>query len=165
MFIALKYLVRSAKLKLFEQICLQIEMHVYLQQKELVDFCKANKILVTAYSPLGSKGIDKLLQGAGVNRQIPDLMENPVVVEIANRLEKSPAQVLLRYLLELGVSIIPKSTNANRLRSNIDLFGFALTEDDRTKLAGLDANIRINDFAFFKGIQKHPEFPFEQMKY
>lgn len=44
----------------------QIEMHVYLQQKQLVAFCKTNNVLVTAYSPLGSKGIDKMLQGAGI---------------------------------------------------------------------------------------------------
>jgi alcohol dehydrogenase (NADP+) len=98
------------------------------------------------------------------SRQIPDLLDNPVVVEIATRIEKSPAQVLLRYLVELGVSVIPKSTNPNRLKSNLDLFGFELSADDKEKLAGLDANIRICDFAFFQGIQKHPEFPFEQMK-
>jgi alcohol dehydrogenase (NADP+) len=98
------------------------------------------------------------------SRTVPDLLDNPVVVEIATRIEKSPAQVLLRYLVELGVSVIPKSTNANRLRSNLDLFGFELSADDKAKLAGLDANIRICDFAFFQGIEKHPEFPFEQMK-
>ena len=73
-------------------------------------------------------------------------MENPEVVAIATAHEKSPAQILLRYLLELGVSAIPKSTNANRLKSNIDLFDFTLTDSDRTTLAGLDANIRICDF-------------------
>lgn len=98
------------------------------------------------------------------SRTVPDLMDNPVVVEIANRVEKSPAQVLLRYLVELGVSVIPKSTNANRLKSNLDLFGFELSADDMKKLADLDENIRINDFAFFKGVEKHPEFPFTQNK-
>lgn len=87
-------------------------------------------------------------------------MVNPKVVEVANRLEKSPAQILLRYLLDLGVSVIPKSTNANRLMSNIDLFNFELAEDDRAELAALDADIRICDFAFFPGIQKHAEFTF-----
>lgn len=91
-------------------------------------------------------------------------MENPVVVEIASRLGKSPAQILLRYLLELGVSAIPKSTNAIRLKSNIDLFEFSLSEDDKSVLADLDAHIRICDFAFFPGITKHPEFPFLDLK-
>lgn len=97
------------------------------------------------------------------SRVYPDLMENPQVVEIANRLGKSPAQILLRYLLDLGVSIIPKSTNVNRLKSNIDLFNFELTDSDRSELAALDANIRICDFAFFQGIDKHPEWPFAKM--
>jgi len=143
---------------------LQIEMHVYLQQKELVAFCKENNILVTAYSPLGSKGIDKMLQGMGFDRQVPDLMENPVVVDIASRLGKTPAQVLLRYLLELGVATIPKSTNASRLKSNIDVFNFELSDSDKSALTELDANIRICDFAFFQGIHKHPEFPFKKSK-
>ncbi|CRK88978.1 CLUMA_CG002511, isoform A [Clunio marinus] len=140
---------------------LQVEMHVYLQQKELVAYCKSKNILVTAYSPLGSKGIEKIMPAT---RKFPDLMDNPVVIKIATRDGKSPAQILLRYLIELGVSAIPKSTNANRLRQNIDLFNFALSQDDKSQLAGLDANIRVCDFAFFQGIEKHPEFPFEQMK-
>lgn len=91
-------------------------------------------------------------------------MENPVVVEIASRLGKTPAQILLRYLVELGVSVIPKSTNANRLKSNIDLFEFELSANDKSALTGLDDGIRICDFAFFPGIQKHPEFPFKDLK-
>lgn len=89
-------------------------------------------------------------------------MVNPEVVEIANRLGKSPAQILLRYLLDLGVSVIPKSTNPDRLKSNIDLFNFELSPTDIVTLGDLDANIRICDFSFFKGIQKHAEWPFER---
>lgn len=96
------------------------------------------------------------------SRKVPDLIENTVVVNIAERLRKSPAQILLKYLLTLGVAVIPKSTNLDRLRQNIALFGFELTADDRAALKGLDANIRVNDFKFFQGIEKHPEFPFEQ---
>lgn len=87
------------------------------------------------------------------------------MVEIASSHNKTPAQILLRYLLEIGVSTIPKSTNENRLKSNIDLFDFELTTQDRENLASLDANIRICDFAFLKGIERHQEFPFQQMKY
>lgn len=94
------------------------------------------------------------------SRELPDLLENAVIVDVANRIGKSPAQVLLRYLLELGVSVIPKSTNAGRLRSNIDLFGFTLSAGDKELIAALDANVRVVDFKFFKGIEKHPEFPF-----
>ncbi|XP_001656491.2 alcohol dehydrogenase [NADP(+)] [Aedes aegypti] len=134
---------------------LQIENHIYLQQPELVKFCKANGITVTAYSPLGSKGIEKLL-----GREVPDLLDNPVVKDIAEKLGKSPAQVLLRHLLQRGISTIPKSTNPTRLRDNIDLFGFEIDDSDMVRLNQLDQNIRICDFGFFPGITKHPEFPF-----
>ncbi|XP_053681219.1 1,5-anhydro-D-fructose reductase [Anopheles nili] len=134
---------------------LQIENHIYLQQNGLVKFCKANGITVTAYSPLGSKGIEKLLK-----RDVPDLLDNPVVKEVAQRNEKTAAQVLLRHLLQRGIAAIPKSTNAGRLRQNIALFDFELSDDDINQLNGLDQNIRICDFGFFPGITKHPEFPF-----
>lgn len=94
------------------------------------------------------------------SRELPNLLENAVIVDVANRIGKSPAQVLLRYLLELGVSVIPKSTNAGRLRSNIDLFDFTLSAEDKALIAALDANVRVVDFKFFAGIEKHPEFPF-----
>ncbi|XP_058813743.1 1,5-anhydro-D-fructose reductase [Topomyia yanbarensis] len=134
---------------------LQIENHIYLQQPELVKFCKANGISVTAYSPLGSRGIEKLL-----NREVPDLLDNPVVKEIAEKLGKTAAQVLLRHLLQRGISTIPKSTNPKRLRENIDLFDFDIEDSDMVRLNALDQNIRICDFGFFPGITKHPEFPF-----
>ncbi|XP_055616189.1 1,5-anhydro-D-fructose reductase [Toxorhynchites rutilus septentrionalis] len=134
---------------------LQIENHIYLQQPELVEFCKRNGITVTAYSPLGSKGIEQLL-----NRQVPDLLDNPVVKEIAQKLDKSAAQILLRHLLQRGISTIPKSTNSKRLRDNIDLFGFSIDDADMQRLNELDQNVRICDFGFFPGITKHPEFPF-----
>uniref|UniRef100_A0A8D8I3W9 Alcohol dehydrogenase [NADP(+)] n=1 Tax=Culex pipiens TaxID=7175 RepID=A0A8D8I3W9_CULPI len=134
---------------------LQIENHIYLQQPELVKFCKANGITVTAYSPLGSKGIEKLL-----NREVPDLLDNPAVKEIAAKLGRSCAQVLLRHLLQRGISTIPKSTNPRRLRENIALFDFELDDADMVRLNALDQSIRICDFAFFPGITKHPEFPF-----
>jgi diketogulonate reductase-like aldo/keto reductase len=85
------------------------------------------------------------------SREIPDLMENPVLKKIANHVNKSPAQVLLRYLLERGLSAIPKSTNFNRLKQNMDVFDFSLDADDMKALAELDQGVRVCDFAFFKG--------------
>lgn len=78
-------------------------------------------------------------------------MENPTVVAIAQRIGKTPAQVLLKWILERGVSAIPKSTNAGRLRQNLDVYDFVLTADDQTKLRGLDSGIRVCDFSFFHG--------------
>ncbi|XP_005186080.1 aldo-keto reductase family 1 member A1 [Musca domestica] len=139
---------------------LQIEHHVYLQQPELIDFCKTEGITVTAYSPLGSKGIANLNKMAGVERELPDLMDIPEVKEIAEAHGKTPAQVLLRWILDSGVAAIPKSTNAKRLKENLDIFDFNLTDEEMEKMKSLDANVRICDFKFFPGVDKHPEFPF-----
>jgi alcohol dehydrogenase (NADP+) len=84
-------------------------------------------------------------------REIPDLMENPVVKEIASKHNKSPAQVLLRHVLDRGLAPIPKSTNFNRLKQNMDVFDFQLDADDMKALGALDQGVRVCDFAFFKG--------------
>lgn len=140
-------------------VSLQIELHVYLQQKELVDFCKENSVVVTAYAPLGSKGIASINKQAGVDRQLPDLMDNSEVVRIAQKHKKTPAQVLIRWILQRDVATIPKSTNPVRLRQNLDVFDFTLSQDDMEALSKLDSNVRVCDFAFFKGVEQHPEFP------
>lgn len=82
---------------------------------------------------------------------MPDLLDNPVVKEIAQRQDRTPAQILLRHLLQRGIATIPKSTNVDRLRQNIALFDFELTDADMAELNGLDQNVRICDFAFFPG--------------
>lgn len=122
-----------------------------MQQPELIDFCKSEGITVTAYSPLGSKGIASLNKMAGVERELPDLMDVPEVKEIAKAHNKSPAQVLLRWILDCGLATIPKSTNPKRLKENLNIFDFKLSEDEIEKIKSLDANIRVCDFKFFPG--------------
>ncbi|XP_066599062.1 1,5-anhydro-D-fructose reductase [Prorops nasuta] len=138
---------------------LQIELHVYFQQKELVTFCKSNSITVTAYSPLGTRGLVKLL---GKTDELPDLLQNPIVKSIAAKYNKSPAQILLKHILQKGVAAIPKSTNAKRIIENIQLFDWELQSEDSNSLNNLNQGekARICDFSFFKGIQNHPDFPF-----
>ncbi|XP_023287956.1 alcohol dehydrogenase [NADP(+)] [Orussus abietinus] len=138
---------------------LQIELHVYFQQKELVEFCKSKGITVTAYSPLGSRGLVKLL---GKTDTLPDLLVNPVVLQLAKKHGKTPAQILLKFTINRGIAAIPKSTNAQRIKENIELFDWDLKPEEIDELKGLDqgAKARICDFNFFKGITKHPEFPF-----
>lgn len=130
---------------------LQIEHHIYLQQPELIDFCKKEGITVTAYSPLGSKGLANLNKMAGVKRDLPDLMDVPLVKEIAKIHNKTPAQVLLRWILDSDIAAIPKSTNPERLKQNIDIFDFKLSDEEMKKMNFLDANIRICDFQFLRG--------------
>ncbi|XP_055373739.1 aldo-keto reductase family 1 member B1 [Condylostylus longicornis] len=138
---------------------LQIELHLYFQQNELVDLCKANNIVVTAYSPLGSRGIVDLKKSAGVKCESINLIENPKVLEIAENHKKTPAQILLRWIIQRDVCAIPKSTNPERLQQNLNIWDFELSNDEMSSLSKLDKGIRVCDFSFFKGMEKHPEFP------
>ncbi|XP_030371013.1 aldo-keto reductase family 1 member A1 [Scaptodrosophila lebanonensis] len=139
----------------------QVEHHVYLQQRDLIDYCKAEKVTVTAYSPLGSKGIAKLNASVGLVRELPDLLDIEEVKQISAGHGKTPAQVLLRWIIDCGVAAIPKSTNPNRLKQNLDIFDFELSPEEVAKLCALDQNLRICDFSFFRGVEKHPEFTFK----
>jgi diketogulonate reductase-like aldo/keto reductase len=102
----------------------QVEMHVFLQQPELADYCKSNYIQLEAYSPLARAHI----------------MDNPVITEIAGKYNKSYAQVMLRFLIERGLIVIPKSASAKRVFENIDIFNFNLNNDDMRRLNSLDMN-------------------------
>jgi len=133
-------------------VSLQIELHIYLQQKELVEFCKKEDIIVTAYSPLGSKGIGALHKMMGIERTLPDLMENSEILKIAETHKKTPAQILLRWIIERGIAAIPKSTNPTRLKENFNIYDFELSSDEMNKIFTLDSGIRVCDFGFFQGI-------------
>ncbi|KOC61816.1 Alcohol dehydrogenase [NADP(+)] [Habropoda laboriosa] len=138
---------------------LQVELHVYFQQKQLVKYCKEKNIPMTAYSPLGSRGLVKLLNKT---EEIPDMLQNDVVCKIAKEYGKSSAQILLRYIVQNKIIVIPKSTNPQRIEENIQLFNWELKSEDMEKLKNLDLGEagRICDFSFFKGIEQHVEFPF-----
>jgi 2,5-diketo-D-gluconate reductase A len=105
----------------------QVELHPRLQQDELRAFHAEHGIVTEAWSPLG--------QG--------QLLDDPVIGEIAAKHGKTPAQVILRWHLQLGNVVIPKSVTPERIRQNIDVFDFALGEDDLQAIAGLDAGGRI----------------------
>uniref|UniRef100_A0A1B6LQZ9 NADP-dependent oxidoreductase domain-containing protein n=1 Tax=Graphocephala atropunctata TaxID=36148 RepID=A0A1B6LQZ9_9HEMI len=143
--------------------CLQIELHAYFQQNSLVQFCQDNNLPVCAYSPLASRGSIKLFDALGISKEMPDLFNNPVVVEMAEKYGKTAAQVLLRHIVQKGIAAIPKSTNPGRIRENIEIFDFELSEEDMDAMNALDRgdSARIIDFGFFNGLAEgHPEYPF-----
>ncbi len=105
----------------------QIEMHPWLQQRQLRAFHAEHDILSEAWSPIAQGG---------------DYLKNPTIVEIAERHDVTPAQVILRWHLDLGNVIIPKSVKPDRMASNLDLFGFSLDDDDHAKVAKLDEGTR-----------------------
>lgn len=105
----------------------QVELHVFLQQPELIKYCQDNGIVVEAYSPIARATV----------------MDNPVVADIAKKHGKTYIQIMLRWCLERGLVVIPKSVHPDRIRQNIDILGFRLDADDMKALAGEDRDLRI----------------------
>lgn len=97
--------------------------------------------------------LKKLTKSNEINyrRNLPDLMENSEVLRIAEAHGKTAAQILLRWILQRGIATIPKSTNPQRLKQNIDVFDFELTQSEMEALAKLDSGVRVCNFEFFKG--------------
>jgi len=110
----------------------QIEVHPYLQMEELIEFCNRHKIMIEAYAPLGAPTSPF---GEGVK-----LMDDPVVTEIANDNGISSSAVLLQYLSQRGMVILPKSVNPKRIESNFAVNGFQLTSVEIDKLRKLNRN-------------------------
>ena len=105
----------------------QIECHPMLSQVELREFLKENSIQVEAWAPL--------MQG--------QLFENETLKELANKYNKSIAQVVLRWHLQNGIVIIPKSIKEHRIQENANIFDFELSEDDMNKINSLNQNHRV----------------------
>lgn len=124
---------------------LQVESHPYLTQEKLLRLCRQYAIPVTAFSPLGSLSYLEL-DMAQANESV---LAQPVVQSIAARLRRTPAQVVLRWGLQRGTAVIPKSSNPGRMRENLALQDFSLSDDDMTAIAGLNRNRRFNDPGVF----------------
>jgi len=108
----------------------QIELHPEFPQEELRAFHNEHGILTESWGPLG--------QGKG-------LLENSRIVELAQRKDRTPAQVVLRWHVQLGCVVIPKSVHPDRMRENIDLFDFELDDADMAEIAGVRTGQRLGD--------------------
>lgn len=116
----------------------QIELHPFLQQQETRAYCAEHGIVVESYSPLMQAG---------------EALEHPVIAKLAQQYGKTPAQVILRWHVQSGFIVIPKSVKPERIRENLDLFDFELSEQDMRAIDGMDRGQRIGadpDTASFK---------------
>lgn len=112
--------------------CNQIEVHAFYQRESLVNYCLARGICVTAHTPLGGG------QANAESWNTPSPLKDEVISEIAKAHSKSSAQVLLRFLLQSGIIVLPKSVRPQRMAENIDLFDFSLTDGDMAKIQKLE---------------------------
>mmetsp|Transcript_21903 Transcript_21903/g.52115 ORF Transcript_21903/g.52115 Transcript_21903/m.52115 type:complete len:326 (+) Transcript_21903:123-1100(+) len=122
----------------------QIELHPYLAHNAMLKFCERQGIQVTAFHSFGGQSLLEL--GNELAKTTPALLEHPTVREVAEKHELSTAQVLLRWALERGATVIPKSINPERLQANIDVTHvIGLDEEDMARLNSLDRNLHFND--------------------
>lgn len=131
----------------------EIEVNPTLTQVPLVDHCQRLGIAVMAYSPFG------FLVGRSDKNAPPPRMDDPILVNIANKYGKHTTQVVLRYLIDRGMIPIPKSTNSKRIAQNIDLFDFALTPEEIETIGKFNKNIRVIKSEAWKD---YPYYPFEK---
>lgn len=124
----------------------QIELHPFLQQPQLLNFCFDNDILVTAYSPLGSG--DRIKEMKAANE--PSLLENETIKKIAKKHHAHPAQVLIKWSVVRGTAVIPKSTKEAHIISNLKSANIELDDDDMKEIAKLDRHFRYVTGKFFE---------------
>ncbi|MDQ3856039.1 MAG: aldo/keto reductase [Chloroflexota bacterium] len=116
----------------------QIELHPLLQQRETRTYCAEHRIAIESYSPLMQAG---------------EAFEDQVISALAHKYGKTPAQVILRWHLQCGFIVIPKSVRPERIRENLELFDFHLSDEEMGQIEGLDQGQRIGadpDIASFK---------------
>ncbi|MFT5609336.1 MAG: D-xylose reductase, partial [Parvicella sp.] len=120
---------------------LQIESHPYLTQEKLIRLAKQYHLQVTAFSPLGALSYLELdMAGAAES-----VLEQDIVKQAAMRTGKTPAQVVLRWGVQRGNAIIPKTTKPERLIENLNIFDFTLNDDEMSAISQLNINRRFND--------------------
>lgn len=120
---------------------LQIESHPYLTQEKLIRLAKAYGLGVTAFSPLGASSYLEL----DMATTDETVLDNPAVNDIARKLGRTPAQVVLRWAIQRGTSVVVKSLKSARMKENLAVQDFELEPDDMDAISKLNQNRRFND--------------------
>merc|ERR1712070_670517 len=127
---------------------LQVELHIYLQQKNLVEFAQQNGISVVGFSPLGAKSY--LAMGPIFAAEADDCFNDPVLVRIAGAHGKTVGELCLKFWTQKNVAVVPKSVNVERLEQNLrSPEGWELSGAEMEEISALDKNRRFNDPGVF----------------
>lgn len=123
----------------------QIEVHPFLQQDKLIDFCNSEDIKVTAFAPLGSFDRPAIMK----MENEPILIQQPIILEIAEKHNVTPAGVLLAWGVSRGICLIPKSTTPSRIEENLTATNITLDQEDIEKIQTLNLDYRFYTGVFF----------------
>ncbi|CAJ0573904.1 unnamed protein product, partial [Mesorhabditis spiculigera] len=135
----------------------QVELHIHFPQKELRHTCKKHGIVVTAFAPIGCPGKKS---DPKYNWPSDGPIDDPVTVKLAEKHKKTPAQILLRHLIQHAIVVIPKSTNPVRIQQNIEIFDFELSLEEMDELDAIDSRPRLYPMKINLG---HPDYPFDDV--
>uniref|UniRef100_UPI00398EAB7C aldo-keto reductase family 1 member C15-like n=1 Tax=Pristiophorus japonicus TaxID=55135 RepID=UPI00398EAB7C len=136
----------------YKPVCNQVECHPYLNQSKLLMYCKSNNIVLVGYSPLGRPQDPAL-----VNTKNPILLNDPELKKMGEKHQKTAAQIALRYQVQRGVVVIPKSFSPGRMKQNKEIFDFCLTDEDMKRIDGINKNCR---YVTEETLIDHPNYPF-----
>lgn len=120
---------------------LQVELHPYLTQEKLLQYCRNENLAVTGFSPLGAESYFSL----GMAQPEESLFKHPVISRISQVHQKTPAQICLRWGIQRGTAVVPKASTEAHLAENIQIHDFTLSNDEMTAISSLNRNRRFND--------------------
>lgn len=144
----------------------QVECHAYLPQTEIFNFCKEKNISMTAYSPLGAPFLpDYSSKHLGITvKDFPVLLNEPMLKPLSIKYCKTPAQILLRWLIQKEIAIIPKSVHEEKLKENLQILDFMLLKEDIAVIENIKKRFRYYKFNFVPGLSEHPQNPFSETR-
>ncbi|XP_001604184.2 aldo-keto reductase AKR2E4 [Nasonia vitripennis] len=125
----------------------QVEVNLNLPQKPMTEFCKKHNISVTGYSPLGKPG---------KRPHIKNLWLDPIVLELSQKYAKTPAQISLRFVVQMGVIPIPMSDKLSHIKENLEIFDFSLTDEEMSRLQNIGTGARVVPLDKYKDAKYYP---------
>ncbi|XP_063785156.1 prostaglandin F synthase 1-like isoform X3 [Pseudophryne corroboree] len=138
----------------YKPVCNQIECHPYLNENELLDFCKSEEIALVCYGVMGTPAV------AEWTDKNPSLLTDPVLLSIGEKYKKSPGQVAIRYTIQRGCAAIVKSFTPGRILQNIQVFDFNLSPEEMKAIDNLNRNLRYYKYTMWDG---HPQLQYHTM--